>query len=245
MKYGSQILDLHTAYEQKAKAAVISPGDGQQLLLHSAILHNRSGASANLGVLVRLADYKFGTLPSGAAVVDATAAIAAGTTQNIFTTTNNDGFLLQSKKKFNLIGLEITQASTGSPAYTYQYYNGTAWTALPDVIEVPSYSGTGSSLLVFTAPRDWAVGTPAADGGDSDKYAIRVRATTAPGQAVQANALWVGKFIHFQEAVADNGNLSVTFPYEQPKLLDGGEGILPYFGTASASNCVSALYQSK
>lgn len=245
--YGRRIQDLHIAYEQKSKASVLAPGAGEQLQLHTVIMHNRFVGASDLGLLIKLGPtgYLMGLLQGGSAVADITAAIQAGSTQDVFTTANNDGFLIQSAKRFNLIGLEITQAQgAGTPVYAYQYYNGTSYVALTDIIESPNFSSTGSKLLVFSAPRDWVPGSTGAVGGNSGMYSIRAIATTAPAQAVQANEIWVGKFLHFQAQVTTNGNLSITFPYEQPKLLDGGEGVLPYFSNADAKNLVTALYQS-
>ena len=243
---GRLILDLNTAYEQQAKASVLSPSSDEQLLVHTLNMHNRYAGTNDMAACVKLAnaDYLVGLLTSGAVVADVTSALQAGTVQNLFSTTNNDGFLVQSKRKFNLMGFTVSQAATGSPVYTYEYYNGSAYTALTDMIETPTLTATGDKLFVFSSPRDWALGSTAGVGGSSSYYSIKVIATTAPSQAVRATAVWVGKFLHFQEAVAENGNLHISYPYENPKLLNGGEGIMPYFKNASPSNLVTGLYQS-
>lgn len=243
---GRRVLDLHTAYEQKAKASVLSPGANQQILLHDLILHNRSGGNANLGALIKLNSlgYLFGLLQSGNPVVDVTTLIQAGTVQDIITTTANDGFLVQSERKFNLIGLAVSQAQTGTPVYAFEYYNGTSYVALPDIIETPDFSTTGDKTLVFSAPRDWALGSTLAVGGSSTRYSIRVIATTAPTQAVQANDVWIGKLLHYQAQVPHNGNMTLGYHHKIPRVLDSLEGIMPYFSVASASNLVSAQYES-
>jgi hypothetical protein len=253
MVVGRHIQTFFGGYDQRGKAAVVSPGDSQQLLLHAVTLQNRSGAAMDMGVGVRLSatsdnGFKFGTLVALAdpQLTDASVAIAAGTAQNIFTTTVNNGFLVQAKSRFSLIGLTISQVQTGAPVYAYEYWNGSAWTALPDMIATPVYTSTTDIWIVFSPPRDWVTGGDATTGVSSGYYAVRVRATTAPGQIVKANAIWVAKFLHFQADVASNGCLSLVASYDlgAPIVLDALEGILPYFETATAANLVTARYQS-
>lgn len=122
--------------------------------------------------------------------VDRTATLQAGTATTIFTTTNNDGFLAYGVNPFNKLTLNITQASTGSPVYTYEYWNGSAWTAFTPTAS-PDYSVVASDTLEFTAPSAWVVGDGTEGGGNNAYYAIRVLATTAPSTAVQINSLVV------------------------------------------------------
>lgn len=122
--------------------------------------------------------------------VDGTATIQAGTAIDIFTTTNNDGYIVYGVSQFNKFTLNITQAQTSSPVYTYEYWNGSAWTALT-LTSTPSYSANGSTFAEFAIPTAWAVGDGTEGGGNNSYYAIRVLATTAGGQAVKANSLTV------------------------------------------------------
>lgn len=122
--------------------------------------------------------------------VDRTATIQAGTAVTLFTTTNNDGFLAYGVSPFNKITFTISQASTGAPVYTYEYFNGSAWAALT-LTTTPDYTATGSTFLAFTAPSDWAVGDGTEVGGSTSYYAIRALATTAPTTAVQATSMTV------------------------------------------------------
>lgn len=111
--------------------------------------------------------------------VDKTAAIQAGTASTIFTTTNNDGYLVYGVNPFNKVTLTIsTAASGGSPVYTYEYWNGSAWTAFTPTA-LPNYAATGSTFFTFTSPSDWAAGDGTEVAGNTAYYAIRVLATTA------------------------------------------------------------------
>ena len=122
--------------------------------------------------------------------VDQTATIQAGAATTIYTTTNNDGYLAYGVNPFNKITFTVSQASTGAPVYTYEYWNGSAWTAFtPSTL--PTFTATGSTFLAFTAPSAWAVGDGTEGGGNNAYYAIRALATTAPSTAVKITSLTV------------------------------------------------------
>lgn len=122
--------------------------------------------------------------------VDRTATVQAGTAVTIFTTTNNDGFLVYGVNPFNKVTMTISQIQTGSPVYTYEYWNGSAWTTLT-LTTTPVYTATGSVFLEFVAPTAWAVGDGTEVGGNVLYYTIRALATTAPTQAVQITRMVV------------------------------------------------------
>jgi hypothetical protein len=122
--------------------------------------------------------------------VDRTATVQAGSAVTLFTTTNNDGFLAYGVNPFNKITFTISQAATGAPVYTYEYWNGSAWTALT-LTTTPTYTAAGSTFLAFTAPSDWAAGDGTEVAGNTAYYAIRALATTAPATAVQATSMTV------------------------------------------------------
>lgn len=239
-------LELNIAYDQVCKTAVVSPAANQQLLLYYAKVQNQSGSTCDLALLSKLSTNatKFGIYTSPGPIVDATAAINAGTAENIFTTSNNDGFLIQSTKPFNLIGLTLSQGDTGSPVYSFKYYNGTSYVALPTIYATPSFTSTGDVVLLFPSPRDWVKGSTGGVGGTSTNYSILVQASTAPGQLVKATAFWAGQLIDYAAAVPNNGYMDVQFEYEHPKVFDGLEGVLPYFATAGSSNNVTIQYFS-
>ena len=233
-------------YNSRGKAAIISPTGGQQVRVQRVDVNNRTGSAMDAGVCVKHAatGYKAWTLTAASTpdAAEVTTALQAGTAQNFAGTVNNAGFLVQFKRKFNFIGVNVSQAQAGSPVYAYSYYDGSAYQTLTTISVPTDYTGTGTNVIVFPAPSDWAVGTTAAVGGDTALYSIRVLATTAPSTAVQVDDLWVASFLGFQEALADNGTTSVSYSENNPLMLEAGEGIMPYFGTASAANLVSGYF---
>lgn len=233
------------SYPQQSKAALLSPASGKVLQLYAAHLTNRSGGLADLALLKKFgsAAWELGTVSDASTpdLSDQTASIQSGGTVDVFTTTNNDGFIVQSLKPFNMIGLTISQAQTGSPVYAIEYYNGTSFTDAP-MLATPDLTSTGDKVYLFAPPSDWAVGGSAGVGVDASMYAIRIRATTAGGQAVQATAAWVAEIMMYQDDVASNGSLGISFPYEFPERLEANEEIIPYFSVASTDNLVTVRY---
>jgi hypothetical protein len=122
--------------------------------------------------------------------VDRTATIQAGTATTIYTTTNNDGYLAYGVNPFNKITFVVSQASTGAPVYTYEYWNGSAWTAFTPTT-LPTFTATGTTSLIFDAPSAWAAGDGTEVGGSVLYYTIRALATTAPATAVQITSMTV------------------------------------------------------
>lgn len=238
---------INSGYAQNCKDAVVTPPSGKTIHLFKARVLNVSGGAINAAICKKIAapDWSLYTItaastPDGA---DATSTIQAGSDVNIFTTTNNDGYLVGCKYKFNIIGFNISQAESASPVYTIQYYNGSSYSTLTG-IAIPTAYTSGTVLVVFQAPVDWAVGSTAAVGGDTTMYNILVRATTAGGQIVKANSMWVCQFIEYLSQLANNTALEFNTPDSNlPLILGGNEQLLPYFGgTANANNAMRAVY---
>lgn len=231
-------------YAEMGKTPIVSPPSGKQLKVYSISTLNRSGAAADLGLALKFpnAAWEIGSIVAASTpdFLTKTAAIQAGTATVMLTVTNNDGYLIQCKHPFNVVGITVSEAATGG-TFTYEYYNGSAYTTLT-TIAVPTYSATGDKYLTFGIPVDWAVGTTAAVGGSTSLYSILVRHTTAPGDTGSFNAAWVGRFLTFRSQVANNSSLSLGFDELNPYVLESGESIIPYFGTASANNCTEAFY---
>ncbi len=236
---------LITSYAQNAKDSVLSPSTGKQIKLYYAKLTNRSGGTIDVGILKKLATTGSYALFGSAAGVgsDLTTAINAGTASTILTTTTNDLFVVQCREKFSLIGLTVSQAQAGSPVYIYQYWNGTIWTTLT-TISVPTSYTTGTQLIVFLPPSDWAVGGDGTTNLDATRYSVRCKATTAPSTAVKVTALWAGLMLDFKPNLDHES--SMEYKGADPTLclmFDGGESLLPYFGgTATANNLIHAQY---
>lgn len=230
------------AYSGKGKIAAFTAAANQQIAILNVRAFNNSGGAINVGLLRLLTtpSIKLWTfITSGSVFADVTAAVVAGTATNILTTTNNDGYYVQSKRKFGMVGLTVSSAGGGSPVYTYKYYNGSTFTTLT-TLEVPSYGSTGDKWVVFQPPSDWALGGNASL--DSSEYAIQVIATTANSSAVAVTATWVAEFLELYEAVPNNACIQLSFPDSKPLTLNGGEGLIPYFATAAAANQFGAYY---
>ncbi|MCP3682686.1 MAG: hypothetical protein GY861_08360 [bacterium] len=240
-------------YSEICKTAAVSPDSGKNLVFRGATLHNREGNDNNLGMGWKFTDglWKAGQIDDSATpdyIDDTTDAQDAGADDfALFTTTNNDGFAIQSGKKFNLIGITISTAEIGAPTYEYTYWNGSAWTAVT-LIDTPDYTGAGDTYLSFETPIDWAVSDGTAvttNGMTSGQYAFRARATTAPGTAPLATLMWVVQIFDWKEANADNSILNFD-PFSDIGTEGfGGSSLIPYFGTASANNMVSVSYSQK
>lgn len=234
------------SYPEAGKTALISAAQGRQLKVYGCYVANRAGASQDVGIakLLALQDNALvGTVSDASApdLTDQTAAFIAGSSVDVFTTVADDGFLVQAKNPFHLIGLTLTQAATGSPVYAYEYFNGAAFVAIP-MLATPNLTTIGDKLFLFAGPPDWAVGGPAGVGVTAGMYAIRIRATTAGGQAVKANATWVGELLAFQGDMPNNGVLGFSSPYEAAELLESRESLIPYYSVPSANNFVTVRY---
>ena len=243
------------AYPVVGKEKAITPSTGKQLEVFEAVAQVRDASGGDFGVFIRFADntdaWGLGQIDDSATsdYIDQTAEIQAGTTIDIFTTTNNDGFLIQSPQPFNFVGLNITQADGGGATYEYTYYNGSSYASLSGISLPTAYSATGQSSIVFYSPYNWEPGTTEAVGGNANWYSVRVRATTAGAAAVQANAAWVGQMLNFGAGASAGDRLGINEVTGSvlcdPVVLQGDEGIMPYFANADANNNIRIFYKDR
>ncbi len=138
------------------------------------------------GVKVKPFDPAQGTWTSATTTYAAQASGNYGLT----TTTNNDGHIVGDTAQFGAVNYVVSQVQTGAPVFAYEYWNG-AWTALSGV-SAPSFTALGLTQLRFTVPGDWVVGG-SGTGVPAGNFNIRVRATTAPTQAVQGRGSLINK----------------------------------------------------
>jgi hypothetical protein len=239
-----QIINL--GYAEKCKTGALIPPTAKVIGLYSSRIINQTGGAIDAAICRKFAtaDWKFYTLTAASTpdALDVTSTIQAGSSVNIFTAVNNGGYLVGAKNRFNGIGITATQAQSGSPVYTYQYFNGSAYADLV-TIEIPNPYAVGTNLVMFQAPVDWAPGTTAAVGGDATLYNIKVLSSTAGGQAVIANAAWVVQFLEYQSNLEADGSLEFNvLDTDYPLLLSGNEQVLPYFGAADADNSIRLVY---
>lgn len=229
------------AYPDQCLTAPLASASNKQLEIYRAAAYNATAAENSLGLFHSITDQqvKLWQLLAGGDT-EITDAVQGGTASAIFSTTNNDGVLFQSEHQFNVVTFNVSQASTGSPVYTYKYYNGSGYVTLTP-LQTPSFATTGIKALVFNVPSDWAVGD-GSEGADASLYSIQVIATTAPSQAVQINSLKLGRLLAYSDAIAASGSLEVDLSSE-PLLLQVGESILPFFSYTNASNRLDADYK--
>lgn len=225
------------AYATKGKLNAFPIGANQQIYTYNARAFNNTGSAQNVGICRNHQAYKVWTLV-GSTYTDQSASVSGGIVA--FTTTNNDGILIQDSRRFNLLGLTISAASGGG-TYLYQYWTGAAFATLT-TLEVPVYSATGDVWIVWQAPSDWVIGGPTAL--DQDKYTIKVSATTHPTTAVSITASWVAEFLEFYMNAPSNSAVQLSFPDTKPYLLNGGEGLFPYYATAGATNQFGSYYST-
>jgi hypothetical protein len=232
------------AYPTKGKLAAFPVPAQNQVYVFNARATNNSGAAQNVGILQLLTSKEtslWNYVNVGPVYTSIGAAVSAGTASVLFAGAANDGFVAQARSKFGMVGFTVSTASAGG-TFTYKYWNGTIFTTLT-TLEVPAtYAAAGDNWIVFQPPQDWVKGGPSQI--DQDKYSIFVQSTVAPAGAVSVNFMWIGAFLDFYEGVPNNAAVQMSYPDSKPYLLNGGEGLVPYFSVPAAANqfgCYFAL----
>lgn len=226
---------------------------GKCYQLGYAELGNSSGGDARGGwgykhknVLWKAGQWDDSAEPS---LIDDTADAQSATVNDfaLTTTTNDDGFVVQSPHPFNIVGITVgTAAAGGSPAYAYTYWDGAAWTTL-NTLATPDFTGTGDTYLQFLTPHNWTrltlTATPVAtDALSAGMYAIRVVASTAPNTtAALASQIWVVSLLDYVEKLGD-GQSSITSRQKLPMVIPNGCAVVPYCSVANAANHMLLSY---
>jgi hypothetical protein len=115
-----------------------------------------------------------------------TETLSASDNFTLFSTTANDGCIASFTVKPTLpvpINFAVSQIQTGSPVYVVEFWDGAAWTA-GTISTAPSFLATGNTIGKYRPAGAWAI---AGSGTNvpATAYNVRLRATTAPTQAVQ------------------------------------------------------------
>lgn len=128
--------------------------------------------------------YAWTAFTGGTVFADVTTAAQNATTGDTFiidtASVLNDSFYWGSTTKFNLVGAIISTAGTasGNPVWTWEYWNGSAWTALTLLTTGLTYTtAVGYAMNRFHPPTDWATNSPG--GSMATAYWARQRTTTA------------------------------------------------------------------
>lgn len=90
-----------------------------------------------------------------------------------FFSTNDDSLYAGQSEKFDYIYFDMTVGASVNTAPIWEYWNGSAWTALT-ITENPTYGFTADGNIRFTPPSDWAV---TAVNGSQPGYFIRATRT--------------------------------------------------------------------
>jgi hypothetical protein len=242
MAIRSSPLNSLIAYATKGKAYAFPVPASKQAYIYNLRAFNNSGAAQNVGIMQRFVASEYTLwkyVNIGAVYTNLSATLAAGTPVSIFTGTVNDGFVVQANQVFGMVGFTISTNQAGG-TFTYKYWNGSAFTTLT-TLEVPAnYNTTGDNWVVFQAPVDWVIGGPT--GVNQTQYSIFVQSTVVPAGAVSISAIWVAEFLEFYFGVPNNAAVQLGFSDTKPYLLNGGEGIIPYFSVPNATNQFGAFY---
>jgi len=220
---------------------VLSPLASKQIRIYQVKLLNRSNDLCDIGILRKLADeqrkvfYFDGAIPT-----EITSEMNSNISSQVFDTAANTALIVQARRKFNLIGIIVSTAQTGTPVFEAQYFNGTSFVALPDVIQTIDLANTGYALLVFSSPLDQEVGGE--PGTDQSLYTIKIVATTAPTNAPEITSVQVASMIDFSPGVNINSGMEDSWSVDYPFHLEANEGLIPFFSNPSDLNLVTAFY---
>lgn len=216
---------------------------------------NSTGSAANCGFGYEIPDahWKAGIWDNSASASytdDTTDAQDAGATDFAMTNASedDDGFVVQSNMKFNVLGMDIGTAGAGGgiASPTYEYWSTSGWKTLP-VIESGDFTNNSSfEYVVWLEPLDLDVlasgDTPVdTDGLDSGKYAIRISWGTAPTTAPVADEIWIGQLMDYVEQVEDGKSIRKEFNPDQP--LPFKSNLIAYCNVANAANWIDVEYR--
>lgn len=138
----------------------------------------------------------------GGLYVDETTPWSEGTDDDVevlpATPATDDAVYFGSSSKFNQIDFDLSTAGDGTWTITWEYWNGSAWSALAGVTDGSTgFTVADDVTVTFTVPSDWAKNT--VDG--NNMYWVRARVSaftsvsTAPqiasGYLTSVEAAWV------------------------------------------------------
>lgn len=242
MKHFIPVQLLHTAYPSQGQQQVLAPQATKQLRIFQMKCINRSGNLCDIGILRALApNQTFEYYFDGTNANSISPQVQSNTPAQIFSSNAGSALIVQANKTFNMIGVTVSTAANGGSTFQPQYWNGSSWQNLPDVMLAATYTSTGYQLLMFSAPIDWQPGGTGVGAINSLLYTIRIVSTGVTNTPAATN-IQVGKLIDFSPGVNVNSGVESEFSVDYPLHLDSNEGIIPYFSVASPYNLVSAFY---
>jgi len=94
----------------------------------------------------------------------------------------NDAYYFGFGRLWDLLWLNVGTAGVGTWALAWEYWNGTVWAALADVVDdTTALTMAGTNKVDFTRPGDWALTTILA----MNLYWIRARVSSFTGMSTQ------------------------------------------------------------
>ena len=94
----------------------------------------------------------------------------------------NDAYYFGFSRLWDLLWLNVGTAGVGVWTLAWEYWNGTAWTALSDVVDdTTAFTMAGTKKVGFTRPGDWVLSTILT----MNLYWIRARVSSLTGMTTQ------------------------------------------------------------
>lgn len=244
----SRLQNLFVAYAQTSANAVVSSDANKQLEVYQSKLVNNTAGAIAVGMCksVNSGNFDYYTVTDASSPKAALANdVKSGGSVKIFTDTANDGFLLQSNERVNLIGVVNDTTSAAIGAITVKYYNGSAYTTVTATVAPTGFATAAYRFFFLNIPYDWVPGTTTAVGGSGSKYSLLVTMGAGATNAVTINSILVGSLLDYNPSVASKASHAVDFYgiMHKPLTLNAGEGLIPYFGTADSGNSVRVLFE--
>lgn len=221
------------SYPGQAQDNLLVAPSNQQVLLQSIAAYNNSATAVDAACCVK---------PNPALNLFFNGSGAPLTLPGSIFTSNGDRLIIQCPKKFHLVSFLLSQAQASVLTFTTEYWNGSAWTAVPGVLRSPVATSTGEDALAFFEPIAWVVGTAGEGSTRSDYYSIRLTLTAAPSQAIQGAKPQLAYFLAYRNLSSKNF-LQVIFLKDLECLLEAAEAVSVYFATAGATNSAELTYR--
>lgn len=224
----------------------------EAVYIHQIDITNSSAANANIafGYQLTAGRYKVGLWSNANVYTDDTTDAQSSTAAdvNLFTVNSNSaGFIVQTLEPINIIAVHTNTApSGGSPAYSVQYWNGSAF-ANVTLFSSPAFTNANVNDIGFHAQLDAAplvaTDTFVSSGGlSAGYYAYKVVASTAPtstrGTADQIRAIKLLDFVEDAPAGA-----TAYRAYSQGLVIPYLCPIIAYVSPADSGNTCSIEYR--
>lgn len=241
-------------YRNEAEAT-----DAGQIQLSYLQMQNLSGVSNICGAGVRFGTptWVAGSWTNTTQTYFSSTTQAQSTARSDFpleTTTNLDGFMVGARGKFSCLAILVASASAhggAAPVRELTYTTAVGWSTLSGTFVGPPTGenyATGETLVWFTKPADWAIGSDTihATSMPANYYWIRVRATQAPSTVTGvASSLTVHDLPFTISAIANNIIYEPNFGGMYYPLNEYGECFVSAWATASAANTLTAIVRGR